>query len=183
MHRRSQTPNDPRHPLAPILVAYDGSENARHAVARAGDLFPGRAAIVLHVWEPVELAAIRRGAIGLSVTLAERAVDAGADEEAARVATEGADLARGAGLAAEARIVQALPSTWEAIIRVADEAGAAAVVVGSRGLRGLRSLVLGSVSHQVAQHAHQPVVVVPAPDLADARRALALRERQGTAIA
>ncbi len=124
MHRPSQTPNDPRHPLAPILVAYDGSENARHAIARAGELFPGRAAIVLHAWEPVELAAIRRGVIGMSATPTEQAVDATADEEAARVATEGAAPARRAGLAAEARTVQAVPSTWEAIVCVTDEAGA-----------------------------------------------------------
>lgn len=183
MHQPSQTPNDPRHPLAPILVAYDGSEHARHAVGRAGELFPGRVAIVLHAWEPVELAAMRRGAIGMSATLAEQAVDAGADDEAARVATEGADLARQAGLAAEARIVQAVPSTWEAIVRVADEAGAAAIVLGSRGLRGLRSLVLGSVSHQVAQHAHQPVLVIPAPDLAEGRRELALRRNDHSVVA
>jgi len=175
MHRPSPTPNDPRHPLAPVLIAYDGSEHARHAVERAGELFPGRAAVVLHAWEPPELAAIRRGAIGLSATLAEREVDATADDEAARVAAEGADLARRAGLGAEARTVQATPSTWEAIVRVADEAGAAAVVLGSRGVRGLRSLVLGSVSHQVAQHAAQPVLVVPAPELAAARRELAIR--------
>ena len=183
MHHPSQSPNDPRHPSAPILVAYDGSENARHAVERAGELFPGRAAIVLHAWEPVELAAIRRGAIGMSATATEQAIDARADDEAAQVAIEGADLARRAGLAAEARTVQAVPSSWEAIVRVAGEAGAAAVVVGSRKRRGLRSLVLGSVSHQVVQHAQQPVVVVPAPELADARRKLALGERHGTALA
>lgn len=175
MQRPSPTPNDPRHPSAPILVAHDGSDHARHAVERAGELFSGRAAVVLNAWEPVELAAIRRGAIGMSATLAERAVDADFDDAAARVAAEGAELARQAGLAAEARTVQAVPSTWEAIVRVADEAGAAAIVLGSRGMRGLRSLVLGSDSHQVAQHAGQPVLVVPAPDLVAARRELALQ--------
>jgi len=183
MHRQPQSLNDPRHPLAPILVAYDGSEHARHAVERAGELFPGRPATVLHAWEPVELAAIRRGAIGLSATPTAQAIDANADDEAARVAIEGADLARRAGLAAEARTVQAVPSTWEAIVRVADEAGTAAIVLGARGLRGLRSLVLGSVSHQVAQHAQQPVLVVPAPDLAAARRELALRRADHADVA
>jgi nucleotide-binding universal stress UspA family protein len=61
---------------------------------------------------------------------------------------------------------------WETIVRAADEEGAAAIVLGSRGLRGLRSLTLGSVSNQVAQHAHQPVLVIPSPELVDVRREL-----------
>ncbi len=34
-------------------------------------------------------------------------------------------------------------------------------MLGTRGLSGFKSMVLGSVSHGVAQHAHVPVLVVP----------------------
>ena len=36
------------------------------------------------------------------------------------------------------------------------------IVLGSRGLTGMRSLVLGSVSHGVANHSRRPVLIIPA---------------------
>jgi nucleotide-binding universal stress UspA family protein len=38
------------------------------------------------------------------------------------------------------------------------------IVVGTRGLGGFQSLVLGSVSHHLVNHARCPVVVIPRPD-------------------
>jgi len=135
---------------SPILIAYDGSENARYAFGEASELLGhGRSAIVLCVWEPV---------------------GATAEETAARVAAEGAQLARVAGFDAEARIIRAVSPTWETIVDAADDLDAAAIVLGSQGLRSLRTLVLGSVSHQVVHHAHQPVLVIPSPALVDVRR-------------
>ena len=42
-------------------------------------------------------------------------------------------------------------------------------LMGSRGLTGVKSLLLGSVSHEVIQHADRAVVVVPSPDVAESR--------------
>jgi hypothetical protein len=47
--------------------------------------------------------------------------------------------------------------------------GTEAIVMGSRGLTGLKSLLLGSVSHAVIQHADRTVIVVPSPQVASAR--------------
>lgn len=45
---------------------------------------------------------------------------------------------------------------------IEESKGADLLVVGSRGLGGFRELVLGSVSHQCAQHATCPVVILRA---------------------
>jgi nucleotide-binding universal stress UspA family protein len=76
-------------------------------------------------------------------------------------ASEGAQLAREAGLAAEGRSVATEGSNWSALIRIADEEDALAVVVGSRGLSGLKQMLLGSTSSGLLHHSARPVVVVP----------------------
>jgi nucleotide-binding universal stress UspA family protein len=46
------------------------------------------------------------------------------------------------------------------IVELAEELGARLVVVGSRGLGGIRRALMGSVSDSVVRHAHCPVLVV-----------------------
>jgi nucleotide-binding universal stress UspA family protein len=62
-------------------------------------------------------------------------------------------------LEGEAQALQGQPAD----VLLAQGADAALVVVGRRGLGGFRSLLLGSVSQQVVQHATCPVVVVNQP--------------------
>ena len=44
-------------------------------------------------------------------------------------------------------------------------------MLGSRGLTGIKSLLLGSVSHAVLQHADRPVLVIPSSEVAHERAA------------
>ena len=46
------------------------------------------------------------------------------------------------------------------ITGVAEEIGADLIVVGSRGLGGLKRALMGSVSESVVRHAHCPVLVM-----------------------
>jgi nucleotide-binding universal stress UspA family protein len=52
-----------------------------------------------------------------------------------------------------------------------EAANADLLVVGSRGLGGFRKALLGSVSHECAQHASCPVLVVPSNSAPAAARA------------
>ena len=49
----------------------------------------------------------------------------------------------------------------ETLMQVADDVGAALIVVGRRGRGWLKELVLGSVPHHLSHHAARPIVVVP----------------------
>jgi nucleotide-binding universal stress UspA family protein len=145
----------------PVLIAYDGSAPARAAVAEAGWLLPGAQAIVLYARQPLDtVAAHLEGHPALEQV---RELDAATNDASERLAAEGADLARQAGLDATPRVAampQAVAS--EAIVEAGDGLGARLIVLGSRGRRGVGSLLLGSTSTNVLHHARRPTLVVPA---------------------
>ena len=87
-------------------------------------------------------------------------VDDASQAHADRVAGEGAALARSLGLQAEALAVADEGNVADAIVELARRRGVAAIVVGSRGLSGLRARLEGSTSNAVAKHASCPVVLV-----------------------
>lgn len=152
-----------------ILIAYDGSADAQAAIQHAGRLFPNRPATVLTVWEPFEDIIARTGAISVLGSFDYEEVNREYEQQSRKRAEEGAERAREAGLLAEPRIRLRNGSVARAILAEADRSDAEAIVLGTRGLTGLKSLLLGSVSHAVLQHANRPVIVVPSPEVATAR--------------
>lgn len=150
----------------PVLIAYDGSEMARAAVRRAAEFFAARPAVVATVWEP-GLAAVQMGladamsagAIPVDPAAVE-AVDRVQREQASSVAADGAELARSLGLAAEPQAVPDELDVADTLFDIARERGAAVVVVGSHGISGLRSALLGSVSRKLVERCDRPVLVV-----------------------
>ena len=147
-------------PESPILICYDRSEGAARAIETAGALFPGRRAVVLHVWRPLPLLI---GGYGGSIPLPAYD-DSELHAAAQEIAEQGASLARASGLDARPDSVSTtLDGTPHTILAVADQRDAGLIVLGARGLSTFKSMLLGSVSHAVVQHAHRPVLVVPPP--------------------
>jgi nucleotide-binding universal stress UspA family protein len=157
--------------VEPILIAYDGSAAARVALEQAGALFAPRRAIVLTVWEPgLNEFMLVPDATGMGTTMLPydpavvREVDRAGEDHAKDIANDGLALANTLGLAAEAEVARDVSDPAEAIVKAAEKHHAAAIVVGSRGLRGLRSKLLGSTSAELLRKARRPVIVVRNPE-------------------
>lgn len=158
------------HTTHPVLIAYDGSPDARAAVKAAGHLFPGAPAVVLYAREPLEAVAAHLESHPAIEEL--RADDARTLDGSERVADEGAREARAAGLDAAPRVAAFGQTAAEAIVEAADAVDAAAIVLGSRGRRGLRAAVLGNTSTTVLHHGHRPTLVVPPAGVTGAPRSV-----------
>lgn len=165
---------------AVILICYDGSADARAAVEQTAHLFPGQRATVLTVWQPFT-DVVARTTTGLVLVPAipdPEQIDQASRQGAEQTAAEGAELAASLGLSAQAYQCSQTTTTAQAILAQAEQLKADAIVMGSRGLAGVKSLLLGSVSHEVIQRADRTVVVVPSPEVAKSR---ALEQRSGRA--
>jgi nucleotide-binding universal stress UspA family protein len=144
----------------PLLICFDGSQDAKHAIERAGRLLDGGHALVVTVWQPASALGSFAWS-GATATMANFVeLDRAAAEDGDRIAGEGVRIAQEAGLEAEPLAVEATGPVWKTILDVADRYDAAMIVMGSRGLTGVRSMLLGSVSSAVVQHADRPALVV-----------------------
>jgi nucleotide-binding universal stress UspA family protein len=153
----------------PVLVAYDGSAEARAALREAVALFGQRPLIVVSVWEPglaTMTMAPPPGEVGMGYMpdpTEVAAVDRAQSDHATNAAEAGASVARGLGATVEALAVPDSVDVAETLASIAEERDAAAMVVGSRGLGAIKARLLGSTSRKLLHHTQRPVLVVRAP--------------------
>jgi nucleotide-binding universal stress UspA family protein len=154
----------------PIVIGYDGSPAAEHALREAGELLGPRPALVVVVWEAgaaYEMVEVPSATDLLPAPIDIRTaveLDQAMQERAQRLAQHGADIAREAGFDAEGLAVADELTVADTLVRVAKERDAQALVVGAHGHSALIERVLGTTSQSVVRHAPCPVIVDRPPE-------------------
>ena len=146
---------------AKILLATDGSKDAQQALSTAVDLAnstnselhvvtvgPGNPDPVYQIHE----ASLRYETYDEALQAVRREAQKVLDEQVKKIEEAGGTVAQAHLRMGERRD--------RAIVNLADEIGAGLIVMGSRGLGGVRRALMGSVSDSVVRHAHCPVLIV-----------------------
>src|SRR5680860_131499 len=131
-------------PEGPVLLCYDGSAHARDAIVRAAPLLAQRRALVVYVYRPGAELPIPIGDVPVGWPTEE--IEQAALERAHEVTRKGCQIAREAGFHPEPVHEPAHGRVADTIVELARREGAALTVLGARGLGGVRSALLGSVS-------------------------------------
>ncbi|HEU6443786.1 MAG TPA: universal stress protein [Gaiellaceae bacterium] len=141
---------------ASVVCGVDGSDHARAAAALGGRLAArlGHRLVLVHALQDVKAAFAYLGAHGGTPPVT-------AQPDAQRNQASGIldDALRSAGV--EATLVIESGPPWDVLESVAEREHGRLLVVGARGLGGIRSTLFGSVAAHVAASATRPVVVLP----------------------
>jgi nucleotide-binding universal stress UspA family protein len=136
-----------------VLLATDGSEEAALAGRTAADLAQ-KTGSELHVVHVLSLPLDTHDPSSFEPEVLARL------EERERTSLE--DLVRkieaSGGVVEGSHLTAGRPDAE--IVALAEEIGAGLIVMGSRGVGGIRRALVGSVSNSVVRHAHCPVMMV-----------------------
>lgn len=138
-----------------ILLAYDGSKASIKALGRAVELTkvtPDATLDIVHAYD------FPRFFVGEGLAPIPASVNREIYELAEQTTAELRERMEHAGVKGNVEMIQGAPA--EVILEYAKQNDIDLIVIGSRGLGGIREFVLGSVSHNVVQHAKIPVLIV-----------------------
>ena len=148
-----------------ILLATDGSREAELAARTAADLAQ-KTDSELHVVHAFGIAPVGPPVYPEATELQSEEFEAESEqrqrisERRARevLETEVQKIRSWGGTVAEEHLIEGRVAPQ--IVGLAEEIGAGLIVMGSRGLGGIRRALMGSVCDSVVRHAHCPVMVV-----------------------
>jgi nucleotide-binding universal stress UspA family protein len=140
-----------------ILLATDGSEEARQAAQAAAELSKDTGSEV-HIAYVLPSPSELRGHHLYSEEVMRSVLDQAEGEANSFLEEQAKQLGESGGKVAETHLRAGDPD--KEIVRLSEELGVGTIVIGSRGLGGLRRALMGGVSESVVRHAHCPVFVV-----------------------
>lgn len=137
-----------------VLVAYDGSESSKKALDKAVELGKWNEQIEIQVLHVVNFPDFTTAYEGINIVeLREASVERGNS-----VIQETGEVLSGGPNKFQTFVVEGYPA--QMILNHANKNNCDLIVMGSRGLSGLKELFLGSVSHHVVQRSPVPVLIV-----------------------
>jgi nucleotide-binding universal stress UspA family protein len=136
-----------------ILVAYDGSEQAKKAMEYAIQLTKMNSS---HL-EVVHVYYYSGFILGEAIIAPPPYISKDHQDYSNQILDEANQLIE-AVPGAKVTLISGPPA--KAILDYAKESNSGLIIIGSRGLGGFSEFVLGSVSHNIVQHAKIPVLVV-----------------------
>lgn len=143
-----------------VLLATDGSKHSFKAVDKIIQLVKNIKAevTVLTVMQDVPILQLHEGLPAEHLAAMQQSLEKRAEKNAQDILTKTANVFRENGIEVNLLLEKGHPA--EVICRVAEEGGFDFVVMGSRGLGGIKELLLGSVSNRVVHLTKSSVLIV-----------------------
>lgn len=135
-----------------ILLATDGSEDADLALGAAVELANSTGS-------ELHLVTVALGYPDYAEEAPEVAEQIRSDAKVT-LEEQAKNVEKAGGKVAEQHLQVAERDRPQQIVQVAEDIEAGLIIMGSRGLRGLKRMLMGSVSDSVVRHAHCPVMVM-----------------------
>ena len=141
-----------------VMVALDGSEHAARALRMAAALSM-RCEATLVLFHAVEVSAFRSDYDMRVIASAREVYRKIGHEQADAIMQEAEATAHAAGVERVERVIGE-GDPVKAMLSVLRESPVDLIVVGTRGLTGLREIAMGSVAHKMSVAAPCPVMII-----------------------
>ncbi len=141
-----------------IVVGTDGSDSAASAVRQAAELaqLAGGTLHIVHAYQAMNMSTLALSASGGGGSIDVTGVNEGIAANAQTICERSGAIVD-ASVACETHAVPGDPC--EALISTAEQVGADLIVVGNRGMTGVKRFVLGSVPNKISHHAPCSVLI------------------------